>query len=376
MHKNKTYTKDQRIEKIFDLLINYTLGNFSMRENISSEGDELDAIILGLNTLGEELQASGKALKRFEERVNILMEALLQYTLMDFSVKLEISESGDELDAIAVGLNTLTEELKASREAEEKNIKKLEEKAEQISRLNEELENNILKLEAVNKELEAFTYSVSHDLRSPLRAIHSYTKILSEEYLTNIDDEGKSMLNSVMRNAKKMGQLIDDLLAFSKVGKKELQFSTINMSQLVEAVLIDLKASLPEIRTKICVLPMPNVYADYNLMIQVFTNLISNAIKYSSSKEQPEIEIGSIQENGETIFYVKDNGAGFDMKYYDKLFGVFQRLHAAEEFEGTGVGLALVKRIVTRHSGRIWAEAAPGEGATFYFSLAVNNSIN
>lgn len=373
MLKEKKYIEDERIEKIFDLLVKYTTGNFSARETISNKGDDLDAIILGLNTLGEELQASGKALKRFETRVNNVMEALLQYTLMDFSKKLEISESGDELDAIAVGLNTLAEELKTSKETEEKSIKKLEEKANQISRLNEELENNILKLEAVNRELEAFTYSVSHDLRSPLRAIHSYTKILSEEYLTNVDEEGKSMMNSVMRNAKKMGQLIDDLLAFSKIGKKELQFSTINITQLVEATLIDLKASLPELKTKICILPMPSAKADYNLMILVFTNLMSNAIKYSSSKEQPEVEIGSLQENGETIYYVKDNGAGFDMKYYDKLFGVFQRLHASEEFEGTGVGLALVKRIITRHGGRIWAEAKQDEGATFYFTLGTNN---
>lgn len=373
MATGNKYLKDERIEKIYDLLVKYTTGDFSVRENISSKGDELDAIILGLNTLGEELQSSGKALKRFETRVNTIMEALLLYTLMDFSTKLEISESGDELDAIAVGLNTLGEELKASKEAEEKSIKRLEEKATQISYLNQELKNNVEKLEAANRELEAFTYSVSHDLRSPLRAIHSYTKILSEEYLTNIDEEGKAMMNSVMRNAKKMGQLIDDLLAFSKIGKKELQFSTINMGQLAEAVLIDLKAAMPELKTKICILPMPSVKADYNLMSLVFTNLLSNAIKYSSSKDQPEVEIGSLQENGQSVFYIKDNGAGFDMKYYDKLFGVFQRLHASEEFEGTGVGLALVKRIVSRHGGSIWAEAKLGEGATFYFTLGIND---
>lgn len=370
--ENIKFKQDARIEKIYDLLVKYTVADFSARESVSNKGDELDAIILGLNTLGEEMQASGKALKRFEERVNVLMETLLQYTLMDFSNKVEISEAGDELDAIAVGLNTLAEELKASKEAEEESIKKIEDKANRIVELNAVLENNITQLDLVNKELEAFTYSVSHDLRAPLRAIHSYTKILSEEYLVNVSAEGKDMMNSVMRNAKKMGQLIDDLLAFSKVGKKELQVSKVNMEKLAETTLIDLKASLPPLKAKICILPLPDAIADYNLMSLVFTNLISNAIKYSSSKEVPEVEIGSKRQDDDVVYYVKDNGAGFDMQYYNKLFGVFQRLHAAEDFEGTGVGLALAKRIITKHNGKIWAEGKLNEGATFYFSLSNN----
>jgi len=170
-----------------------------------------------------------------------------------------------------------------------------------------------------------------------------------------------------------MGQLIDDLLAFSKIGKKELQLSTVNMTQLVESALTDLKASIPGLKTKITINQMPTANADYNLMNLVFTNLISNAIKYSSSKENAEVEIGAKTENHQTNYYIKDNGVGFDMQYYNKLFGVFQRLHGSEEFEGTGVGLALVKRIITRHNGKIWAEAKLGEGATFYFTL---NNIN
>jgi light-regulated signal transduction histidine kinase (bacteriophytochrome) len=362
------YNQDERIEKIYNLLVKFTTSDFTAREIVTDKGDELDAIILGLNTLGEEMQASGKALRKFEDRVNTLMETLLQYTLMDFSNKLEISEAGDELDAIAVGLNTLAEELQASKEAEKENLKKLEEKADQIIELNAALEINIMQLEAVNKELEAFTYSVAHDLRAPLRAIHGYTKILSEDYLPSIDPDGKNMMESVMRNAKKMGQLIDDLLAFSKIGKKELQMSKVNMTQLAETTLTDLKTSL-NTNAKIQLLPLADAIADYNLMVLVFTNLLSNAIKYSSSKEAPEIEVGSKGEKDEIVYYVKDNGAGFDMQYYDKLFGVFQRLHAAEDFEGTGVGLALVKRIVNKHGGKIWAEGKLNEGATFYFTL-------
>ncbi len=363
------FQQDKRIEQIYDLLVKYTTGDFSAREAISEKGDELDAILLGLNTLGEELQSSGLAVKEFEKRINILMEVLLKYTLMDFSQQIEISDAGDELDAIAVGLNTLAEEIKVARDAEENHRRALEEKNKEILDLNAALEKSVMELQVANKELEAFTYSVSHDLRAPLRAIHGYTKIISDEYSPTMEDEGKKMMESVMKNAKKMGQLIDDLLAFSKIGKKELNIAPINMTELAKNALQDLKNSLPPFSTKIKVQDLPQAMGDYNLMNLLFTNLISNAIKYSSQKKQAEVEIGSETQNNRIVYYVKDNGAGFDMKYYDKLFGVFQRLHSAEEFEGTGVGLALVKRIISRHGGNIWAEGKLDEGATFYFSL-------
>lgn len=347
---------DERIERIYSMILRYTTGDFSDRAAISEKGDELDAIIVGLNTLGEELQASGKAVKQFNERINSLMEVLLRYTLMDFSAKAEISEAGDELDAIAVGLNTLAEELIAAQEAESLSKKQMEEKAEE--------------LQTVNRELEAFTYSVSHDLRSPLRAIHGYTKILLDDYAGKFDESGKDMMHSVMRNAKKMGQLIDDLLAFSRTGKKELQKKNIDMTQLAEATVQELETVSPGAKEKVKVLPLPPAYADHSLISQVFVNLISNAVKYSSTKSKPQVIVGAAERKDGVVYYVSDNGVGFDMQYYDKLFGVFQRLHAAEEFEGTGVGLALVKRIITRHGGKIWAEAKPGEGATFYFTIS------
>lgn len=228
------------------------------------------------------------------------------------------------------------------------------------------------KLETVNKELEAFSYSVSHDLRAPLRAIHGYTKILSEEYLHKADEDAKQMMSSVMNNAKKMGQLIDDLLSFSRLGKKDLQLTTFNLKTVVEAAIEDLKISMPGSKAQISICPLNEVTADYNLIVQVFTNLISNSIKYSAIKENPFIEIGSMMQEGATVYYVKDNGVGFDMKYYNKLFGVFQRLHSMNEFEGTGVGLALIKRIIVRHKGKIWAESEVGKGATFYFTLNNN----
>ncbi len=368
------YSEDERIETICNMLISFATADYSVRATVSKKGDELDAIIVAINTLGEELQAAENSRLKLDGRVSKMMEALLQYTLMDFSTVLEVSDSGDEIDAIAVGLNTLVEELQTAKEQELLSISNLEKKAQEIMELNHALELNISKLESANKELEAFTYSVSHDLRTPLRAIHGYTKILSDDYLPNVDQNGHHMMDSIMRNAKKMGQLIDDLLAFSKVGKKELQFSEIDMNKLLASSIEELNSSLGEIKAKIITHPLPACVGDYSLLNQVITNLVSNAIKYSSAKEDPQVEINWENKENEIVYFIKDNGAGFDMKYYNKLFGVFQRLHAANEFEGTGVGLALVKRIVTRHGGRVWAEGVLDEGATFYFTLGNNKT--
>jgi PAS domain S-box-containing protein len=249
-------------------------------------------------------------------------------------------------------------------------ITERKEREDEIIMLNRELVRNNVQLETVNKELEAFSYSVSHDLRAPLRAIHGYTKILLEDYNSKIDEDGKHMMDAVMSNAIKMGQLIDDLLAFSRMGKKELMIGPVDMTLIAATALNNIKEGYEKpLKANITLHPLLPASADYNLMEQVFGNLISNAIKYSSKVDTPTIEISSYHANGENIYYVKDNGVGFDMRYYDKLFGVFQRLHSNAEFDGTGVGLALVKRIVSRHGGRVWAEAEPNKGATFYLAL-------
>jgi PAS domain S-box-containing protein len=240
---------------------------------------------------------------------------------------------------------------------------------DKIKKLNTELQNSITQLESSNNELEAFTYSVSHDLRAPLRAIHGYTAIIEKEYGDKLEGEAKKMMASVMSNAIKMGQLIDDLLALSRMGKKELQKKETDLNKLVDQCIDELKRSVNFSKAKITVDPLPKVNVDPALMYQVFFNLISNAVKYSSLKEEPVIEITSANDGEETILVVKDNGTGFDMRYYNKLFGVFQRLHDSSEFEGTGVGLALVKRIVTKHNGRVWAEGEVGKGASFYVAL-------
>jgi signal transduction histidine kinase len=222
----------------------------------------------------------------------------------------------------------------------------------------------------LNKELEAYTYSVSHDLRAPLRSISGYSQILKEDYYPQLDDEGKRVINVIINNAVRMGQLIDDLLEFSRTSRKEMVKTNLQMDEMVREIVHDLTESKKDDRkVNVSIQPLSPVLADVNMLRQVWMNLISNAFKYSSKKEETRIEIGSYEENNHACYYVKDNGVGFNMEYKDKLFGVFQRLHKADEFEGTGVGLALVKRIVTRHGGKIWAEATLGEGATFYFSL-------
>lgn len=221
----------------------------------------------------------------------------------------------------------------------------------------------------LNRELEGFTYSVSHDLRAPLRSIIGYANILKEEYHDAMDDEARRITEVIIRNTMRMGQLIDDLLDFSRLGRKQVSIGPINMKEVVENIVREQTAEMKDRKLAIKILDLESAVGDLAMMRQVWINLISNALKYSSKKEVSMIEIGSFRKDGRKVYYVSDNGAGFDMKYIDKLFGVFQRLHKMNEFEGTGVGLALIKTIVKRHGGDVWAEGRINEGAKFYFSL-------
>jgi PAS domain S-box-containing protein len=244
---------------------------------------------------------------------------------------------------------------------------------EQIHQLNQELEQRVAErteqLEAANKELEAFSYSVSHDLRTPLRAIDGFSHILLEDYADKLDEEGKRLLHTVRDNTSRMGQLIDDILKFSRSGRTELTFSRIDMDAMARAVAAELQAADPASKAQIEIGPLPPIRGDNAMMRQVFVNLIANALKFSRHSPAPLIRIGASVVADEVVYSVQDNGAGFDMQYAGKLFGVFQRLHSMSEFEGTGIGLAIVKRIVARQGGRVWAEGKVGEGATFYFAL-------
>jgi PAS domain S-box-containing protein len=243
----------------------------------------------------------------------------------------------------------------------------------QIRALNAFLDSRVRErtsqLETANKELESFSYSVSHDLRAPLRAISGFASMLTEDHAKQLDADGKRLLAVINNEATRMGQLIDDLLEFSRAGRRAMQAMEVNMDSLVRAASDDCVAQAPGRDIRLKLHPLPPAQGDATMLRQVWVNLISNAVKYTRPKPVAEIEVTGRLDNGELIYCVKDNGTGFDMRYADKLFGVFQRLHSESEFEGTGVGLALVQRIVHRHGGRIWAESKLNEGATFYFTL-------
>lgn len=229
-------------------------------------------------------------------------------------------------------------------------------------------------LKKAQEELESFSYSVSHDLRAPIRAINGYTQILVEDYADSIDAEGKKVLQSVIQNSKKMGLLIDDLLAFSKLGRKQVTTTTIDMSALLKGILNEIIIEKGENIPIFEIEELAPASGDQSLIKQVWVNLISNAIKYSKYKSETRIKITSISKKDKVIYCIKDKGAGFDMTYYDKLFGVFQRLHSQEEFDGTGIGLAIVQKIVNRHYGKVWAKSKIDAGTSFYFSLPnINN---
>jgi PAS domain S-box-containing protein len=480
--ETKPLSAQQAINRIVELLGKYE-DLFHSKGGIEECGDELDPVIRKLNEITEKAREFRSRAVDYQRRVEGLLNVLLRYALFDFSVKAEVSPAADEIDAIALGLNTVGEELQAARETEHRQVEIIREKSEQVEvivnnapsavividgddnilRWNSKAEkifgwtaaeavgqridemiiperfrkshraglrhylktgegpllNNLievsavrkdgsefpvelgissvksggkeifigfmndisarriaedrirstnLQLESSNRELESFSYSVSHDLRAPLRAINGYTQILMKDYEANLDPRGKQMMASVLSNVKRMGQLIDDLLSLSRFGRAELKRQKTDMNRLVQNVVTEMGRHSDLTKTKIEVKPLPPAMVDQTLMMQVMNNLISNAVKYSARGKNPEVEVGALQDDGETVYYIKDNGTGFDMKFYDKLFGVFQRLHDNTEFEGTGVGLAIVKRIIDRHNGRIWAESEPGKGATFYFT--------
>ena len=244
---------------------------------------------------------------------------------------------------------------------------------EEIRKLNEELEQRVIErtaqLETANKELESFSYSVSHDLRAPLRSIDGFSRIVLEEYADKVDDEGKRLLNIVRGSTKKMGALIDDLLALSRIGRKDIEFSKVDMNKLIGAVYEEIRTNMSESQFQFDIGQLPSAYGDPIMIQQVFLNLLTNAIKFTGNKDAAVIEVGGHSGENENVYYVRDNGVGFDMQYADKMFGPFQRLHTDKEFSGTGIGLAIVQRIIQRHGGRIWAEGKVNEGATFYFTL-------
>ena len=245
---------------------------------------------------------------------------------------------------------------------------------EEIRKLNAELEQRVIErtieLEAVNKELEAFAYSVSHDLRAPLRHMAGYAELLQKNASSVLDEKSRRYMTMILESAKRMGDLIDDLLAFSRIGRAETQKTMVSLEQLVKEALNEVRPETDERNMGWRIGPLPNLYGDRSMLRLALVNLVSNAVKFTRARPQPEIEIGCADgKEDEIVVFIRDNGVGFDMKYVNKLFGVFQRLHRTEEFEGTGIGLATVQRIMHRHGGKVWAEGVVDRGATFFFSV-------
>lgn len=289
--------------------------------------------------------------------VMLLLSAL---TIIILSQR-KIEKLNKEVREVNLTLSDVNEKLRSAHSEQQKTEK-------QLVATNQKLEETNAALQKANEELNAFSYSISHDLRAPLRAISGFCSILMEDYETK-DDHTKSVLTTIQSNTKRMEQLITDLLELSRLGTQVVNKQHVDMRKLVDLALKDKTTN----RAKINIQPMGQSYADPALLLQVWENLLNNALKFSSPKDHPEIEVGFSSSNGEDMYWVKDNGVGFNPDYTDKLFKVFSRLHSKKEFEGTGAGLVITKKIIEAHCGRIWAEATLGKGATFYFTLPVSS---
>jgi signal transduction histidine kinase len=286
----------------------------------------------------------------------------------DFAIRATVV-SDDELGLLTAAFNEMLSEIQQRDTA-------LRASEARLRQLNGELERRVhartAELEASNRELEAFSYSVSHDLRAPLRHIDGFADLLRRQSLPGLDEKARRYIQTISESAKSMGVLIDDLLSFSKMARSEMQRSSVDLGKLVADVRAAISSDVADREIVWSVSPLPEIHGDPAMLRLALTNLLSNAVKYTRGRTPARITVGATETEHETVLFVQDNGAGFDMAYQDKLFGVFQRLHKAEEFEGTGIGLANVRRIIQRHGGRVWAQGEPGQGATFFMALPSN----
>lgn len=311
--------------------------------------------------------------RRVSDPILALAEtAVAVSTRQDYSVrapKLGADELGTLTDAFNLMLGRIEDQNRELRRYATELEQRVADRTHELEERNEALRRNAAELLAANSELDAFAYSVSHDLRAPLRSIDGFSQVLLEDYGAQLDESGRDSLQRVRTASQRMATLIDDLLKLARVTRGEMRTEVVDLSKIAGEIVAELERSTPERRVEFVIAQGLEARGDPRLLRVVLDNLLRNSWKYTAKQSRPRVEFASVAENGERVFLVRDNGAGFDMRYADKLFGVFQRLHTAAEFEGTGVGLATVRRIITRHGGRIWAESAVDRGATFYFTL-------
>jgi len=293
-------------------------------------------------------------------------------TRQDYSVRAP-KFGEDELGTLTDAFNQMLGRIEEQKKELQQHAKILEqrvaERTQELEHRNEALRRNTAELLAANTELDAFAYSVSHDLRAPLRSIDGFSQVLLEDFATQLGDAGRDSLHRVRAASQRMATLIDDLLKLARVTRTEMRTERVDLSAVARDIVGDIQRATPDRQVEFTIAPGLEAEGDARLLRVVLDNLLRNGWKYTGKQPQPRVAFTAVDENGSRVFVVKDNGAGFDMQYADKLFGVFQRLHSAAEFEGTGVGLATVRRIITRHGGRIWAEGVVDQGATFYFTL-------
>lgn len=341
----------------------------------SDQGKKLmDKIRVQINEITEaetrEVELQSEALQT-DTRNTILFSVimgLLGLFLFLFIIILLVRESNTRM-RLYNRLELEVLERKRVNEQLELEAEKRERTKTRIDELNKSLEAKVNNLDAVNKELEAFSYSVSHDLRAPLRSIDGFSQAFLNKYGETLDDNGKDYLNRVRANSQRMAQLIDDMLQLSRLTRGEINLSTVNLSQLAEEIIEENRQQEPNRQVEAIIQPELIVEGDKRLLQAVLQNLLNNAWKFTSQHHTAKIEFGSFLKNAKPVYFVRDDGAGFEMEYVEKLFGAFQRLHAMHEFPGTGIGLATVQRIIHRHGGKVWAEGEPDKGATFYFTL-------
>ncbi len=301
-----------------------------------------------------------------------ILIGLIAVCLFLFIIVMLVRE-GSRRQALYDQLEAETKERQKANIQLQEEIKEREQARTQIDNLNKTLENKIVSLDAVNKELEAFSYSVSHDLRAPLRSIDGFSQALLNKYSDQLDDNGKDYLNRVRANSQRMAQLIDDMLQLSRLTRGELHLTEVNLSALAEEIIQENRELEPHRKVSVMIQENLTTNGDKRLLQAVLQNLLNNAWKFTSQKEEATIEFKTVLQDDRPVYMVRDDGAGFEMEFVDKLFGAFQRLHAMHEFPGTGIGLATVQRIIHRHGGKVWAEGEPDKGARFYFTINSQN---